>query len=146
MQNDAYIDKQVYRDGGSLNKVTSLYEYVSHVTERFRVPTQQVIFWQTSGEEDLARYLSVFQPYANEKLTIVTVTDSQEDLQNLLKETPETVIIMIGDEPDSVPFLKTTVPIIRDSSDAEESVMIALRILAMRNPLLYMKLRMQQEN
>ncbi len=38
IQNQEYIDKQVYRDGGSIDKVTALYRYVSEATGRFKIP------------------------------------------------------------------------------------------------------------
>ncbi len=150
VQNDSYIDKQVYRDGGTLATVAGLYERVAQLTGHFRVPLQQVILWRASEEDDFTPFINAFEPYANEKLKIRTITEEDEDspsVQSLLKETPESVIIAIRCDGDCPEFAKVTTPILSTACacDAEQAMMMAFRILALRNPSLYMQLRSQQE-
>ena len=43
IESGSYIDKQVYRDGGTLDEVAEKYRFVADVTNRFRLPRQQII-------------------------------------------------------------------------------------------------------
>ncbi len=38
LENGAYIDKQVYRDGGTLDTVAAKYKQVADITGHFRLP------------------------------------------------------------------------------------------------------------
>src|SRR5205823_9224675 len=48
IESGAYIDKQVYRDGGALDDVAAKYRQVAEITSRFRLPRQQIILWRGS--------------------------------------------------------------------------------------------------
>jgi phosphoribosylaminoimidazole-succinocarboxamide synthase len=43
IEGGAYIDKQVYRDGGALDDVSAKYRRVAEITDRFRLPRQRII-------------------------------------------------------------------------------------------------------
>jgi hypothetical protein len=44
---EQYIDKQIYRDGGAIEKVTNLYRHVAEILHLL-FPCQQVIVWRGS--------------------------------------------------------------------------------------------------
>ena len=48
LENGAYIDKQVYRDGGALDDVAAKYRRVAEITGHFQVPRQRIILWRGS--------------------------------------------------------------------------------------------------
>ena len=48
VENGAYIDKQVYRDGGALDDVAEKYRRVAEITGRFQLPRQRIILWRGS--------------------------------------------------------------------------------------------------
>ena len=50
LENGAYIDKQVYRDGGALDTVAAKYRQVAETTGHFRLPRQRIILWRGSRE------------------------------------------------------------------------------------------------
>ena len=51
LENGAYIDKQVYRDGGALDDVVAKYRRVADVTGGFHVPRQRIILWRGSESD-----------------------------------------------------------------------------------------------
>ena len=51
IENGAYIDKQVYRDGGALDDVAAKYRLVAEITGRFRLPRQRIILWRGSERD-----------------------------------------------------------------------------------------------
>jgi phosphoribosylaminoimidazole-succinocarboxamide synthase len=51
IENGAYIDKQVYRDGGALDDVTEKYRQVADITGRFQLPRQRIILWRGSDKD-----------------------------------------------------------------------------------------------
>ncbi len=51
IENGAYIDKQVYRDGGALDDVAEKYRRVAEITSRFRLPRQRIILWRGSDSD-----------------------------------------------------------------------------------------------
>src|SRR6185295_14985 len=51
IENGSYIDKQVYRDGGALDDVAAKYRQVAEITDRFRLPRQQIILWRGSDKD-----------------------------------------------------------------------------------------------
>ena len=51
IESGAYIDKQVYRDGGALDDVAAKYRQVAEITSRFRLPRQQIILWRGSEKD-----------------------------------------------------------------------------------------------
>ena len=52
LENGAYIDKQVYRDGGALDDVAAKYRRVAEITGRFQVPNQRIILWRGSDTDN----------------------------------------------------------------------------------------------
>ena len=180
IQNQQYIDKQVYRDGGALDKVLVLYRHVSEVTSQFKQPLQQIILWR-APDDDLNLFLHTIEPYANEFLKIVEVTSSvhknpissYQTLQELIQQIPDSVLISYicksnGADPTlaanaTIPVITTPLvwenfekdvwPSLHIPSSASAMIVLepsnaalaALQILAMRNPLLYMQLRLKQE-
>ena len=58
LENGAYIDKQVYRDGGALDDVAAKYRRVADITGRFHVPRQRIILWRGSESDKT-------EPFAN---------------------------------------------------------------------------------
>ncbi|MDO8548450.1 MAG: phosphoribosylaminoimidazolesuccinocarboxamide synthase, partial [bacterium] len=49
-----YIDKQAYRDGGTLDDVAEKYRRVAEFTNRFGLPKQRLITWCGSKEDDIS--------------------------------------------------------------------------------------------
>ncbi len=181
VQNQQYIDKQIYRDGGALDKVEALYKHVSKVTGHFKLPYQQLIFWRGSDFDDLSPFMKPFEPFANANLKSVQVTSSVHKnpvgsylaLHEKIKEIPDSVLIAyIGRSNGAGPSLaaNATIPVITTPAgwdkfpedvwsslrapsltpvltalEPQNAVLAALQILALRNPLLYMQLRLKQE-
>src|SRR5205823_14578129 len=48
VESGAYIDKQVYRDGGALDDVAATYARVAEITGHFRLPRQRIVLWRGS--------------------------------------------------------------------------------------------------
>ena len=51
LEGGAYIDKQVYREGGALEDVAAKYRHVAEVTGHFHVPRQRIILWRGSDKD-----------------------------------------------------------------------------------------------
>ena len=51
LESGAYIDKQVYRDGGALDDVAAKYRRVADITGHFQVPRQRIILWRGSEKD-----------------------------------------------------------------------------------------------
>ena len=51
IENGAYIDKQVYRDGGTLDDVATKYKQVAEITGHFRVKGTFVLVFGSSSDE-----------------------------------------------------------------------------------------------
>lgn len=182
IQNQNYIDKQVYRDGGAIDKVSALYRHVSQVTSHFKLPDQQVILWRGSDSDDLEPFTKPLNAFSNRHLKVSQVTSSihknpvgsYQVLHDRIKETPDSVVISyIGRSNGAGPTLSAnaTVPVITTPAgwdkfhedvwsslrapsqtpvmtvmEPQNAVLAALQILAARNPLLYMQLRLKQED
>ncbi len=167
IQNQQYIDKQAYRDGQSVDAVTLLYQRVSFLTDHFKLPDQQLILWRESDKDDLDPFVKQFGRFENTHLksTIVTSVDknpieSTIVLQEKLKQVPDSVLISSNGAAPTV-SANATIPVITTSAgsdprapsaahgmtvmEPQNAVLAALQILACRNPLLYMQLRMEQE-
>ncbi len=52
LESGAYIDKQVYRDGGALDDVAAKYRHVAEITGHFHVPQQRIILWRGSESDN----------------------------------------------------------------------------------------------
>ena len=52
IESGGYIDKQVYRDGGTLDDVAAKYRRVAEITSHFAVPRQRIILWRGSDSDN----------------------------------------------------------------------------------------------
>lgn len=127
LDNGAYIDKQAYRDGGNLADVADKYRLVAGITDRFRVPVQQVVVWRGSDKDDVTPVIEALGRLCGGRdvhhLRVTTATCSihkepvrgLHELNQLVQEVPDTVIIAyIGRSNGAGPTLSasTTVPVI----------------------------------
>jgi len=148
LENGAYIDKQAYRDGGKLEDVAAKYRHVAGLTDRFRLPIQQVILWRGSEKDDVTPLVTALNQLSGntsggEKsfLSINTTTCSIHkepgrginELHRLVQQVPDTVVIaFIGRSNGAGPTLSacTTVPVITvpaSFKDFPEDVWSSLR-------------------
>jgi phosphoribosylaminoimidazole carboxylase/phosphoribosylaminoimidazole-succinocarboxamide synthase len=134
VENGAYIDKQVYRDGGKLDDVAEKYRRVAEITGHFRLPVQQVIIWRGSDKDDVSPIAKAldqacggYSDAASQrlkqrlKLRVNTCSIHKEpirglnELHSLVQQVPDTVVITyIGRSNGAGPTLSaaTTVPVI----------------------------------
>jgi len=63
IEEGAYIDKQLYRDGTALDVVTRRYRQVAELTEHFVLPRQLIILWRGSEKDDLTPFHEAIAPY-----------------------------------------------------------------------------------
>ncbi len=119
LENRAYIDKQVYRDGGSLSDVAARYAHVASLTDHFTIPRQRIVLWRGSDKDDLLS----FKHAINDSVEIEVITCSAHKqpvqaiqlLHRTLQEVPDSVVIaFIGMSNGAGPTLsaQTTVPVI----------------------------------
>lgn len=128
LESGAYIDKQVYRDGGALDDVAAKYRHVADVTSRFHVPRQRIILWRGS-EKDKTEAFSEALGEFKDMMTIVTCSIHKEPVagavtfSRLAQEIPDTVVIAnIGRSNGAGPVLSamSTVPVITVPASAKE--------------------------
>lgn len=124
VENGAYIDKQVYRDGGAIDDVLAKYRLVADITDHFTLPTQQVIVWRGSDSDDVDPIMSALHKLSGGSSSLFTgVTCSMhkepvvglQQLHTLVQAVPDTVVIAyIGRSNGAGPTLSaaTTVPVI----------------------------------
>lgn len=123
IEDGAYIDKQIYRDGGQLSEVVSRYQLVERLTARFGLPRQRVIIWAGSPKDELSPLVDAINRLSRGMLPTVTVACSihkepvrgLSELARLTQEVPDTVVIAyIGMSNGAGPTLAaaTTVPVI----------------------------------
>ncbi len=170
IQNKQYVDKQVYRDGGTVDEVFALYQHVSRMTDRFKLPSQQIILWRGSESDDLAPFVQQLEPFFNHSLKSAQVASPVDKnpaeswliLYEKIREIPDSVAIACLDKDDGIGFsvlANAPIPIIAiptewdqfheegwpfmTVSEPQNAVLAALQILAARNPLLYMQLRLR---
>lgn len=145
LDNGAYIDKQAYRDGGDLEAVAGKYRLVAGITDRFRVPVQQVVVWRGSDKDDVTMVVESLgrlcggSDVRHLRVTTATCSIHKEpvrgilELNQLVQEIPDTVIIaFIGRSNGAGPTLaaSTTVPVITvpaNFKDFPEDVWSSLR-------------------
>ncbi|MEI8311154.1 MAG: phosphoribosylaminoimidazolesuccinocarboxamide synthase [Verrucomicrobiota bacterium] len=146
LENGAYIDKQVYRDGGKLDDVAEKYRLVAGITDHFRLPQQQVIIWRGSDKDDVTPVVNALDQLSGGsadsrrlKITIATCSIHKEpvrgldELNRLVQQVPDTVVIaFIGRSNGAGPTLSasTTVPVITvpaSFKDFPEDVWSSLR-------------------
>ena len=120
LEGDAYIDKQVYRDGGALDDVAAKYRHVADVTGHFRVPHQRIILWRGS-EKDRTDAFDDALGELKKMMTVVTCSVHKEPvaaagiLHRMIQEVPDSVVIAhIGRSNGAGPTLSamSTVPVI----------------------------------
>jgi len=120
VESGSYIDKQVYRDGGSLDDVAAKYRLVAEITNRFRLPRQRIILWRGSEKDKTDAF---FESLGDLKslMTVVTCSLHKEPmkaagiLHRMSQEVPDSVIIAyIGRSNGAGPSLSamSTVPVI----------------------------------
>jgi phosphoribosylaminoimidazole-succinocarboxamide synthase len=120
VESGAYIDKQVYRDGGTLDTVAAKYRHVAEVTGRFHVPHQRIILWRGSDKDNPEAFSKALGDLAD-MMTVVTCSIHKEPvrgaatLYRMLQEVPDTVVIaFIGRSNGAGPVLSalSTAPVI----------------------------------
>ena len=138
LESGAYIDKQVYRDGGALDDVVAKYRHVADVTSRFRVPQQRIILWRGS-EMDKTEAFSEALGELKDLMTVVTCSIHKEPvrgahtLYRMAQEVPDTVVIAnIGRSNGAGPVLSalSNIPVITvpaSAKDFHEDVWSSLR-------------------
>lgn len=138
LENGAYIDKQVYRDGGAIDTVAAKYRQVAEITGHFRLPTQRIILWRGS-ESDKTEAFSQALGDLKDMMTVVTCSVHKEPvaaantLHRLIQEVPDTIVIAyIGRSNGAGPTLSamSTVPVITvpaSGKDFPEDVWSSLR-------------------
>jgi len=130
IENDAYIDKQMYRDDGDLNDVARTYERVAELTSRFQLPKQRIIVWRGSEFDDIETVMRMLSVYGmNDVFESVTCSMHKqphkciETLNRLIQEVPDSVVIaVIGKSNGAGPTLSalSTVPVITVPIDYKE--------------------------
>ena len=130
LENGAYIDKQVYRDGGSLDLVADNYKEVAELTGRFRLPNQRIILWRGSEKDNIDPFVNALEKENLGHLPkVVTCSVHREPvtaidtLNRMLQEVPDSVIIAyVGMSNGAGPVLSaaSTVPVIAVPANAKE--------------------------
>jgi len=138
LENGAYIDKQVYRDGGALDTVVEKYRRVAEITGRFRVPAQRIILWRGSESDKTDAFSAALGELAD-LATVVTRSAHKEPiaaaatLHRMAQEVPDSVVIAyIGRSNGAGPILSalSTIPVITvpaSFKDFPEDVWSSLR-------------------
>jgi phosphoribosylaminoimidazole carboxylase/phosphoribosylaminoimidazole-succinocarboxamide synthase len=120
LENGAYIDKQVYRDGGALDTVVEKYRRVAEITGRFRVPQQRIILWRGSESDKTEAFMTALGELTD-LVTVVTRSAHKEPiaaantLYRLAQEVPDAVVLAyIGRSNGAGPILSalSTLPVI----------------------------------
>jgi len=131
LEDGAYIDKQVYRDGGQLDAVAANYKRVADITSHFRIPPQRIIIWSGSVSDNVSPVDKAIEKLSNGSMETVRVACSihkepargMAELNRLVQEKPETVVIAyIGRSNGAGPTLSagTTVPVITIPANFKE--------------------------
>jgi phosphoribosylaminoimidazole-succinocarboxamide synthase/phosphoribosylcarboxyaminoimidazole (NCAIR) mutase len=128
IEGGAYIDKQVYRDGGALDDVAAKYRHVAEVTGRFHVPRQRIVLWRGS-EKDKTEVFADALGELKDMMTVVTCSVHKEPVaaagifQRMVQEVPDTVVIAyIGRSNGAGPTLSamSAVPVITVPAGVKE--------------------------
>jgi phosphoribosylaminoimidazole carboxylase PurE protein len=128
VESGAYIDKQVYRDGGALDDVAEKYRRVAEITARFQLPRQRIILWRGSDKDKPEAFADALGD-AKDLMTLVTCSIHKEPvagartLHRLVQEVPDTVVIAyIGRSNGAGPVLSamSTIPVITVPASAKE--------------------------
>ncbi len=128
IESGAYIDKQVYRDGGALDDVAAKYRHVAEVTGRFHVPRQRIILWRGSDKDKTEAFADALGDL-KDMMTVVTCSIHKEPVNGahifhrMVQEVPDTVVIAnIGRSNGAGPVLSamSTVPVITVPASAKD--------------------------
>lgn len=129
VENGAYIDKQVYRDGGTLSDIAAKFARVAEITSRFQLPRQRIIIWCGSVKDDSCVFKDAVGTDTFFRITRVTCSVHKEPiraaeiLQRLLQEVPDSVVIAyVGRSNGAGPMLSamSTVPVITVPASIKE--------------------------
>ncbi len=131
IEDGAYIDKQIYRDGGGLSDVVRSYRLVEQLTAQFVLPRQRIIIWAGSPTDDLAPLVESIAKLSNGQMPSVTIACSAHkepvrsllELARLTQEVPDTVVIAcVGMSNGAGPTLSaaTSVPVITIPANYEK--------------------------
>lgn len=103
LENGKHLDKQVFRDGGTLNEVAACYRRIADLTDRFSIPRQRIILWCGSPRDSTKAFddtlLTMNLPGSPRILEKVMISMHKEPrrglrtLESLLQEVPDSVII-----------------------------------------------------
>jgi phosphoribosylaminoimidazole carboxylase/phosphoribosylaminoimidazole-succinocarboxamide synthase len=138
LENGAYIDKQVYRDGGALDTVAAKYRQVAETTGHFRLPRQRIILWRGSTSDKTEAFSEALGDL-KDLMTVVTCSIHKEPvagantLHRMIQEVPDSVVIAyIGRSNGAGPVLSamSQVPVITvpaSAKDFPEDVWSSLR-------------------
>ena len=128
IEGGAYIDKQVYRDGGALDDVAAKYRHVAEVTGRFHLPRQRIILWRGSDKDKTDAFSDALGEMAD-LMSVVTCSVHKEPVNaagifhRMVQEVPDTVVIAyIGRSNGAGPTLSamSTVPVITVPASIKE--------------------------
>ena len=128
LEDGAYLDKQVYRDGGALDTVVEKYRRVADITSRFRVPQQRIILWRGSESDKTEAFTQALGEFAD-LMQVVTCSVHKEPvaaagtLYRMAQDVPDSVMIaFIGRSNGAGPVLSamSTVPVITVPASAKE--------------------------
>jgi len=128
LENGAYIDKQVYRDGGALEDVAAKYRLVAETTGHFHMPRQRIILWRGSESDKTEAFYDALGEL-KDVMTVVTCSVHKEPiaaagiLYRMIQEVPDTVVIAhIGRSNGAGPTLSamSTIPVITVPASAKE--------------------------
>jgi phosphoribosylaminoimidazole carboxylase/phosphoribosylaminoimidazole-succinocarboxamide synthase len=128
LEGGAYIDKQVYRDGGALDDVAAKYRHVAEVTGHFHVPRQRIILWRGSEKDGTDAFAEALGEL-KDLMTVVTCSVHKEPVNaasifhRMVQEIPDTVVIAyIGRSNGAGPTLSamSTVPVITVPASIKE--------------------------
>lgn len=131
LEHGAYIDKQVYRDGGKLDTVAANYQRVAGITDRFQVPTQRIVIWSGSVNDDVSPVDNAVAKFSHGTMETVRIACSVHkepvraiaELNKLVHAVPDTVVIAyIGRSNGAGPTLSacTTAPVITVPANFKE--------------------------
>jgi phosphoribosylaminoimidazole-succinocarboxamide synthase len=168
VENGVYIDEQLYKATGNLQKIAELYRRVAELTDKFFIPKQQLILWCGSTAENLTEFkeklsvsksLKLFESCCLFTYLIASPVDHLEKLNKLITQCPLSVLVTDVRTNNLVGEIRLPIPVIAAQSFWKESpegtwslsdalyhaIVAALQILALHNPALYAQLRFEQE-
>ena len=128
LESGAYIDKQVYRDGGALDDVAAKYRHVAEITGHFHVPPQRIILWRGSESDNPEPFTKALGSLAD-MMQVVTCSIHKEPvagaaiLHKMVQEVPDSIVIaFIGRSNGAGPTISamSTIPVITVPASAKE--------------------------